>query len=360
MQLVSLDDYERQAHELLPKNSLDYYKSGAGDELTLKWNRSSFAKFRIRPRFLRDVTVRDPSCIVLNSRLSFPCGISPTAMQKMAHPDGELANARAAANANVLFIMSTLSTTKMEDIAAATPNSEKWFQLYIYNDRELTKSIIRRVEKCGFKALVLTVDAPLFGLRRADVRNKFTLPPHLTLANFADVVESQGGSGINEYVAKQFDPSISWEDVNWLMNFSKLPVILKGILTAEDARIAVDIGVAGIIVSNHGARQLDGVPSSIEALPEIVAEVKDKVPVMLDGGIRQGTDIFMALALGAKMVFVGRPALYGLACGGQSGVENIINILKKEFDLTLCNSGVRRIEEISKEMVVHENYYAKL
>lgn len=256
--------------------------------------------------------------------------------------------------------MSTLSTSTIEDVAEATPGSTKWFQLYIYKDRKLSEKIIKRAESAGFKALVLTVDAPFFGLRRADQRNKFSLPPHLTMANFSDIVASEGGSGINEYVAKQFDPSITWDDVKWLMSFSKLPVILKGIMTKEDASIACEIGVAGIIVSNHGARQVDNVASSIEALSEIVAEVKGRIPVMFDGGVRQGTDIFIALGLGAKMVFIGRPAVYGLACQGQAGVENILKILKHEFDLTMSNSGVRNIKEIAKEMVVHRNYYANL
>ena len=256
--------------------------------------------------------------------------------------------------------MSTLSTSKIEDVGEATPGSTKWFQLYIYKDRKLTESIINRAETSGFKALVLTVDAPLFGVRRADLRNKFTLPPHLNMANFSDVVVSKGGSGINEYVAKQFDTSITWEDVKWLMRFTKLPVVLKGILTKEDARLACDIGVAGIIVSNHGARQVDNVPSSIEALPEVVKEVNGQILVMFDGGVRQGTDIFIALALGAKMVFIGRPAVYGLACEGQTGVENILRILKHELDLTMCNTGARDLEEINRDLVVHQSYYAHL
>lgn len=375
--LISLDDYEKQAQKLLPKAALDYYRSGAGDEQTLKWNRNDFGNYRIRPRFLRDVKVRDASVNIFGSKVSFPCGISPTAMQKMADPQGEVANAKglcfqifgislirnyasAAANENVVFIMSTLSTSTIEDVAEATPGSTKWFQLYIYKDRKLSEKIIKRAENAGFKALVLTVDAPFFGLRRADQRNKFSLPAHLTMANFADIVASEGGSGINEYVAKQFDPSITWEDVKWLMNFSKLPVILKGIMTKEDARIACEIGVAGIIVSNHGARQVDNVASSIEALSEVAAEVNNKIPVMFDGGIRQGTDIFIALGLGAKMVFIGRPAVYGLACQGQAGVENILKILKHEFDLTLSNTGVCNATQIAKEMVVHKNYYAHL
>lgn len=215
--LISLDDYELKAQELLPKNALDYFRSGAGNEVTLLRNRSDFKNFRIRPRFLKDVSNRNPGMEIFGSKVSAPFGISPTAMQRMAYPDGEVATAMAAKNENIVFILSTLSTSSIEEIAKATTNSVKWFQLYIYKDRKLTESIVRRAERANFKALVLTVDAPVFGLRRADLRNKFTLPAHLTLANFSDSVISEGGSGINEYVSKQFDTSITWKDVDWLI-----------------------------------------------------------------------------------------------------------------------------------------------
>lgn len=215
--LLSLDDYEKEAKELLPKNAWGYYSSGAGEEVSLARNRSDFQNYRIRPRFLRDVSARDASIEILGSKVSAPFGISPTAMQKMANSEGEIANATAAAKENIVFIMSTLSTSSIEDVATATKNSVKWFQLYIYKNRRLTESIVKRAENAGFKALVLTIDAPVFGLRRADLRNKFTLPSHLTLANFSDAVISEGGSGINEYVMKQFDMSISWSDVKWLI-----------------------------------------------------------------------------------------------------------------------------------------------
>ncbi len=221
-----------------------------------------------------------------------------------------------------------------------------------------------RAQVAGFKALVLTVDAPIFGLRRADIRNKFSLPKHLTMANFTGLtatgVKSQGGSGINEYVAKMFDQSLTWEDLKWLVDYSKLPVLVKGVLCAEDAELSIEMGAQGIIVSNHGARQVDSVPASIEVLPGIVEAVAGRVPVFLDGGIRQGTDIFKALALGAQMVFIGRPAVYGLAVNGQKGVEDVINILRKEFDIAMCLSGCQTIKDIVKDMVAHESYFAKL
>lgn len=217
---TSLKDYEQKAQTILPKNAFDYFRSGAGDETTLHRNCSDFKNFRIRPRVLRDVSKRDLSVEIFGSKVSAPLGISPTAMQRMAHPEGEIATAKAAAKENIIYILSTLSTSSIEEVTSSTENSTKWFQLYIYKDRELTENIIRRAENSNFKALVLTVDAPVFGLRRADMKNKFALPNHLRLANFSDSIVSEGGSGINEYVSKQFDSSISWSDVSWLIKWA--------------------------------------------------------------------------------------------------------------------------------------------
>uniref|UniRef100_A0A1B0DQ70 (S)-2-hydroxy-acid oxidase n=1 Tax=Phlebotomus papatasi TaxID=29031 RepID=A0A1B0DQ70_PHLPP len=365
MELVSLDDYQEKAWSLLPKGPLDYYRSGAGDEFSLRLNRSAFDKIRLRPTFMKDVSKRSTRTTVMGLDLDMPIAIAPTAMQKMAHHEGEIGNAKAAAASGVLFTLSTIATTSIEELAEATPDSNKWFQLYIFRNREIAKNLIRRAEQSGYKALVLTVDAPIFGLRRQDLRNAFTLPNHLQLANFVgdqatSVRHSHGKSGINEYVITQFDDSLTWEDLKWLVKFTKLPVIAKGILTAEDAVTAVKCGCQGIIVSNHGARQLDSVPASIEVLPEIVAAVGDKVTVMMDGGIRQGTDVFKALALGAKLVFIGRPAIWGLTVAGQAGVENVLKIIKNELDICMATVGCASISEISKKYVVHESYYSRL
>ncbi|XP_063695701.1 uncharacterized protein LOC134827092 [Culicoides brevitarsis] len=362
--LVCLKDFEAAAFQRIPKNALDYYKSGAGDEFSLRLNKTSWDSIRIRPRVLRDVSKRDLSTHILGLDLSFPLGIAPTAMQRMAHPDGEVANARAAGKSDILFTLSTIATSSIEELGEQAKNTKKWFQLYIHNDRELTTNLVKRAEKAGFKALVLTVDAPIFGLRRADMRNKFTLPKPLKLANFegdlASSVKSKGGSGINEYVTKQFNPTLTWKDVAWLKSVTKLPVVLKGILTKEDAILAADAGVAGIIVSNHGARQIDSTTSTIEALPEIASAVGDRVVVMLDGGVSQGTDIFKALALGAKLVFIGRPAIWGLSVAGQRGVEQVIEILRKELDVTMTLMGCAKISDITRDMVAHESTYCKL
>nr|CAD7432566.1 unnamed protein product [Timema monikensis] len=373
---ICVDEYEQYALRHLDKNALDYYKSGAGDEITLGQNKTAFNRLLIRPRCLRDVSQCDASTTVLGNKVAMPVGVSPTAMQRMAHPDGECANAKAAGAMGTIFILSTLSTSSIEEVAAAAPSTIKWFQLYIYKDRDVTRQLVERAERANFKALVLTVDASLFGIRRSDVRNKFTLPPHLTLANFTnekatDVNKSKKGSGINEYVSSLFDSKITWEDVKWLKRITKLPIVLKGILTAEDAVIGADLGVAAILVSNHGARQVDTTPASIEALPEIVRAVEGRVEVYLDGGVRGGTDVFKSLALGARMVFMGRPPLWGLVHSGQEGVQDVLAIVKWEFDTTLALTGsyshdnerikrCRSISDIRKEMVVHKLYYSKL
>ncbi|XP_015602171.1 peroxisomal (S)-2-hydroxy-acid oxidase isoform X2 [Cephus cinctus] len=305
-QLVCINDYENYALKNLPRNACDYYKSGAGDEQTLNLNRNAFKAYRVRPRVLRDVSNRDLCTTVLGMKISMPLGISPTAMQRMAHPDGECASAKAAGAAGTIFILSTLSTSSIEEVAKAAPNTIKWFQLYVYNDRNVTQQLIQRAEKAGFKALVVTVDTPVLGNRHEDVRNKFSLPNHLRLANLEGVLSNQiqkavKSSALTEYVATMLDETLNWQGIAWLKSITKLPIILKGILTAEDAILAVQHGASAILVSNHGGRQVDRCPSTIEALPEIVKAVGDKVEIYLDGGVRQGIDVFMALAIGARM-----------------------------------------------------------
>uniref|UniRef100_A0A1A9X3W8 (S)-2-hydroxy-acid oxidase n=1 Tax=Glossina brevipalpis TaxID=37001 RepID=A0A1A9X3W8_9MUSC len=364
---VCLKDFEDNAFKVIENTALDYYRSGASEQFTLNLNRKAFNRIRIRPRCLHDVSQLDASCYLFGKHLQWPVGIAPTAMQKLAHPNGEAGNAKAAGEMGSVFILSTLATMSIEEVAQAAPNTCKWFQLYVYKNRSLTEELVRRAEKANFKAIVLTVDAPIFGQRWADIRNNFSLPSHLRLANFATkssqsdgVIAESGGSGINKYVTSQFDASLTWKDVEWLVKLTYLPVIVKGVLTAEDAIMAQEFGCAGIIVSNHGARQLDHVPAAIEALPEVVKAVGDKLTVMLDGGIRQGSDIFKALALGAKMVFIGRPALWGLACGGETGVRDLLTVLKKDFVDTLALSGCRTLKDIKRSMIVHELEYAKL
>lgn len=273
---VSVHDFRVLATERLPRPIRGYYNSGAGNELTLRDNCTAFSRIQLRPRFLRDVSARSTDCTVLGHQLRMPIAIAPTAMQRMAHPDGELATVRAAGQAGTIYTMSTLATSSIEEVAAAAPASTiKWFQLYIYRDRTLTQQLVRRAEAAGFSAIVLTVDTPLFGVRHADMRNRFALPAGLNLRNFdgmstAGSVPSTSGasstadnSGIAAYANDQFDATLTWRDVRWLVGFTRLPVLVKGVLTAEDAVLAVESGCSGVIVSNHGARQLDTVQSTV-------------------------------------------------------------------------------------------------
>ncbi|XP_044750644.1 hydroxyacid oxidase 1 [Coccinella septempunctata] len=358
--LASIDDFEKYAYTVLPKNALDYYRSGAGAQTTLADNKSAFSRYKLRPRILRDVSKRDLSTTVLGGQVSMPIGIAPTAMQRMAHPEGELANARAAQAMGTIYILSTLATSSIEEVAEAAPDCTKWFQLYIFKDRSVTKDLVLRAERSGFKALVLTVDAPVFGIRLADVRNGFNLPQHLRLANFTNVNldkfdDKADGSKLTAYVASLFDSTLNWEDIRWLKSITKLPIILKGILTAQDAILAVDAEVDGVVVSNHGARQLDGTFATIDVLEEVVKAVDGRVEVYLDGGVRDGTDVFKAIALGAKMVFLGRPALWGLAHSGEEGVKKMLRIIRHEFDTALALCGCTSIGEIKRCMVLFES-----
>ncbi|KAL1140085.1 hypothetical protein AAG570_000017 [Ranatra chinensis] len=302
-----------------------------------------FFRLRIRPRMLRNVSGRNTGCRVMGCELSAPIGVSPTAMQKMAHPDGEVANARAVGKFGSIFTLSTLSTSSIEEVAAAAPDTIKWFQLYVYKQRDITRDFLTRVEKAGFKAIVLTIDTAAFGKRYADVRNQFKLPPSLKLANFegnySTAVNQSNSKSALANISELLDDSLNWDDVKWLMRSTRLPIVLKGVLTGEDAAMGAELGVSGIIVSNHGARQLDTVPATIEALREVVRAVKGRCEVYLDGGVTYGTDVFKALALGARMVFVGRPAIWGLTAGGEGGVKHVLDILADEFNTTLALAG---------------------
>nr|XP_054758291.1 2-Hydroxyacid oxidase 1-like [Lytechinus pictus] len=354
---VCLQDFEDFATKYLPKNALDYYRSGANSEQTLKDNRSAFESLRLYPRILRDVSVRDMSTTVLGQRLPYPIAIAPTAMQRMAHADGEVATARAATTMDTGMILSSWSTSSIEEVAEASGKGLRWFQLYVYKDREVTRDLVKRAERAGYKAIFVTVDTPMLGKRLADIRNKFSLPEPLRMANFtSELIEScvrgSSSSGLTEYVASLIDPTLSWKHIEWLKTITSLPIVLKGVLTAEDAREAAAHNVAGVVVSNHGARQLDGVPSTIDALPEVVDALKGTgLEVYLDGGVRTGTDVLKAIALGARAVFVGRPALWALAYNGEAGVKRMIEILRDEFSLAMALSGATKISEINKRLV---------
>lgn len=355
---INLSEFERHARTHLPKQIFDYYRSGAHDEHTLRDNSDAFTRILLRPRALVDVSRIDQSTTILGAKVSSPICVAPTAMQCMAHPDGELATARAAASVGALMCLSSLSTTNLSVIGAATPAGPRWFQLYIYRDRSVTLNLVRAAEAAGFLAIALTVDTPFFGTREDDVRNGFAMPSHLSLANFSTpefatefITEKSGGSGLAKYAASLFDPSITWSDLAWLRSVTRLPVVVKGVLTAEDARLAVSHGASAVLVSNHGARQLDTCAATIDALPEIVAAVGERCEVYLDGGVRRGTDVLKALALGARAVFIGRPVLWGLAYGGESGVRAVLDCMQKELALAMGLTGVATLADVTRDHV---------
>ncbi len=350
MDLISLYDFEKYAKEKIEKSAYDYYAGGANDEITLIENIRAYQRIKLQPRVLRNVAHRDLTTTVLNQKISCPIIIAPTGMLGMAHPDGERAVSRASYGFQTIMTLSTLSNEAMEDVKKES-EYPLWFQLYILKDRAVTEFVVRRVERAGYSALVLTVDAPVLGLRERDTRNHFKMPNSLTLKNLTgSIYHSMSASkDLAEYIANTFDPSISWRDVEWLVSITSLPVIVKGILSPQDAIIAIEHGAKGIICSNHGGRQLDTVVATIDALPDIVKVVEGKVPVLIDGGIRRGTDILKAIALGADAVLIGRPTIWGLAYKGSVGVNKVLEILKSELDIAMALCGFSSIEQLKEE-----------
>ncbi|KAJ2555492.1 Hydroxyacid oxidase 1 [Coemansia sp. RSA 1933] len=361
---VCINDLEKVAVGAIPAGAWGYYDSGANDEQTKRDNISAFDQYRLHPRLLRDVSHISTETTVLGETVHTPLGIAPCALQKLAHPQGEQAMSAAAADHGSIMILSTFSTTSMEKVMAQAKGNSYWMQLYVYKDRNVSENLVRRAEAAGFKAIVLTVDTPVLGRRLVDMRNKYIPPPHLRLENFMDpaVANAPGGypPGV-EYSEQETygavfgakgDQSLSWENgVQWLKSITSLPIVLKGVMTAEDTRLAIQYGCAGVIVSNHGGRQLDGTLATIDALPQVVEAAEDKIEVYFDGGVRKGSDIFKALALGARAVFCGRPALWGLAYNGQKGAKLALDLLQDELELAMTLTGTRTIAEIDESYV---------
>lgn len=355
MEPINLYDFETIMRVKLPKMAYDYYATGAHDEITLRENHAAFDRIRLRYRVLRDVSQRDLSTTVMKEPISMPVLIAPTAFHRMAHPDGEIATAKAASKAGTIMILSTLATSSIEEVMEAA-TGPVWFQLYVYKDRGATAGLVERAESAGCSALVLTVDAQIWGRRERNVRNCFRLPEGLSLKNLMPVGKEQlprdvAGSGLAAYVTSLFDPALSWKDLDWLCSITKVPVLIKGVVHPDDARHAVDYGIAGVIVSNHGGRQLDTAPATIEALPGIVEAVEGGLEVLIDGGIRRGTDVVKALALGARAVGVGRPIIWGLAHDGENGVLRVLEILRYEIDSAMGLCGCASVEEISRDLI---------
>lgn len=337
---VNVFDYEALAQARMAPAFWDYYQGGSDDEVTLRANRSAFERIWLYPRMLVDVSTIDMRTTLLGTPVSMPVMVAPMALHCLAHPEGECATAQGAGKANVLMAPSTTSTRSLEEIALAA-TGPLWFQLYVYPSLEVAEKLVRRAEAAGYRAIVLTVDLPVLGNREKDRRNNVTIPPPpFQEANFVGV-EKDGQAWV----------PLTWESLSWLRSITSLPIVIKGILTAEDALRALEYGAAGIVVSNHGGRQLDSAMPGIVALPEVVEAVNGRCEVYMDGGIRRGTDILKALALGARAVMVGRPILWGLAVDGAEGVFQVLEILRKELKLAMALAGRPTLASIDRSLV---------
>jgi L-lactate dehydrogenase (cytochrome) len=373
---ANIDDLRRIAKRRLPGGIFDYYDGAALDEVTMQRNSSSFSDIEYRPRVLRDVSNIDLSVSLFGHEMAMPVMCSPTGFGRIAHSQGELAVARAARDAGLDYSLSTLATRSIEEIASVG-GLHKWFQIYTWRDREMVKEMVLRARDAGYVGLQLTVDTPVFGRRERDVRRGFTLPPKIgprtvidgllhpgwTLdflrndpITFAVVAERKDLNGetavtLSDYINSQFDPALSWDDVAWLRDIWDGVIVLKGVQSVDDALLAVDAGVDGIMVSNHGGRQLDGSPPIIELIEPIAQAVNGRITVVCDGGIRRGGDVFKALALGADCVSIGRAYLYGLGAAGEPGVRAAFDMIRNELAMTMALVGVTRIQDIQRDMV---------
>jgi 4-hydroxymandelate oxidase len=351
--LVNLFDYEELARKRLPAMAYEYIAGGAGDEITLRDNRTHFDAIRLKPRVLRDVSKLDTSSTLFGQRLEYPILLAPTAYHKITHPEGEPATARGAGAAQATMCVSSFATTSIEDVAKAA-TGPLWFQLYVQPDRGFTKALVQRAEAAGCRALLVTCDTPVTGIRNRETRAGFRLPPGMERENLKGLL---GGAStvahVDEgtiYSAIQ-DPALTWDGIDWIRSFAKVPVVLKGILSPEDAALAVARGAHGIVVSNHGARNLDTLPATIDALPGVVEAVGGRIPVLMDGGVRRGTDVVKALAFGAQAVLIGRPYLWGLSVNGADGVQSVMRILRSEFQAAMALCGTTSLATIDRSVL---------
>ncbi len=372
----SIADLRRVAKRRLPRAVFDYADGAAEDEVTLRRNVSGFQRYDLVPRVLVDVSEVELGTTVLGQAIEFPLVLAPTGLTRLFHHEGEMAVARAAERAGTIYTLSALGSTSIEDVAAAG-KGPRWFQIYVWRDRALVREFFERCRASGYHALCLTVDVPVLGQRERDLRNGMTIPPSLTASAILDAalrpqwwwrflttpritmanVVGRGHAGrgdvtaLGTYVNSQFDPTVTWDDLAWMVEEWGGPFAVKGITRAEDARQAVELGVQGIIVSNHGGRQLDQAPAAVDALPEVVAAVGDEAEVILDGGVRRGSDVVKALALGARACMIGRPYLYGLAAGGERGVDRALELLRSEIQRSMALVGCRSVQELDRSYV---------
>jgi 4-hydroxymandelate oxidase len=348
-----LDDFEAAARAVLPRPIYDYIAGGAEDEATLRGNREAFARYRFRFKVLASADRPDLSNEVLGQHFTMPVHLAPTAIQRMAHPDGEAGAYRGASAAGIAYCLSTLSSLSIEDVAAAA-TGVRWFQLYMHPERAVTTAFVERAVDAGYGAILLTVDLPKTGRRERDIRNAFSLPEGLSYANLESRRRGAAADGPDPFarnVNANTNAALGWEDLEWLVAKTSLPVIVKGVVRPDDARRAVDTGARGLVVSNHGGRQLDYAIASLEALPDVVEAVGGKVAVLLDGGVRRGTDVLKALCLGASGVLIGRPYLYALAVDGTDGVRGMLELLREEIALSMSLLGARRLSELSQDLL---------
>jgi isopentenyl diphosphate isomerase/L-lactate dehydrogenase-like FMN-dependent dehydrogenase len=335
---INVTDYESLAEALCEPGYWGYVVGGAGDEVTLRDNVEAFGRLVLRPRTLVDVSTVSTRTTVLDIEIAMPLMVAPTSLQRVAHPDGEPALARAAAAIGTVYTLSSLGSVRPNELAETVgEKGPRWFQLYWSRDRDFTAELVAEADEAGFTALVLTVDLPKAGPRERDLRSGFKLPPGLRMPNLSQSLV--GAQHFHDTLAEITDRSLSWRDLEWLRSRCSLPLVVKGILTAEDAVLACEHGCAGMVVSNHGGRQLDGVAATADALPEVVEAVAGRAEIYLDGGVRRGTDVAKALALGARAVFIGRPALWGLAAGGEKGARHVLEIFQAEIELALLLLG---------------------
>jgi 4-hydroxymandelate oxidase len=355
MNPINLADFEALARERLTPLAWDYFAGGAEDEYTVAENCAAFRRIKLRPRVLADVATRDLTTEVLGQPISLPVLLAPTSHQRLAHPDAEFATARGAAAAGTIAVLGSGNHYSVEEVAAAV-NHPFWFQMYCYESRAVTERMIRRAEEAGCRALVITADATFPPRRERHIRNGFALPPEVELRNLLGVglqdhlLRDENG-GMPAFIASLRNLLLTWDEIDWIRRITETPLVLKGVMTAEDAALAVEHGVDGIIVSNHGGRQVDGTLATIQALPEIAERVGGRIEILLDGGIRRGTDVLKALALGAKAVLIGRPYLWGLAMGGETGVLQVIELLRAEIDCAMAQCGQADVKRISRSLV---------
>jgi isopentenyl diphosphate isomerase/L-lactate dehydrogenase-like FMN-dependent dehydrogenase len=344
---VCVADFERLAEDRLDPGAFGYYAGGAGDEHALAENVEAWRRLRLRPRVLVDVSRVSTATTVLGTEVSMPVLVAPTAIQRLAHPDGEPGMARAAAAAGTVMCLSTLATASPFEVAAAAPGAPRWFQLYVFRDRGVTRALVEGAADNGYGAIVLTVDAPRLGRRERDLRTGFRVPEEIVVPSLAALGGWAGATPLELLGA--IDPALGWRDLEELRGASGLPLVLKGVQTGEDAALAVEHGVDALVVSNHGGRQLDAVAPTAELLPEVVEAVAGRVEVYVDGGIRRGSDAVKALALGARAVLVGRPPLWGLACDGEAGARRVLELLRDEVELALALCGCTSPGEVRPE-----------